>query len=197
VIANGGTAIAGDRDFARVRVAAHGAYGAGAAGVRWLCADVTCLPWSDGSFAAAIAGEVLEHVADDARAARELCRVLRPGGRLIVTVPAGPRRFSPADAAAGHVRRYDRAGLGRLLVDAGLVDVTVRGWGWPFGRAYDRLCQRPALRARTTPLGRPVARLAHARIVAGLWRALFAVDDRRDAGDRGSGLLAVARHDGP
>jgi 2-polyprenyl-3-methyl-5-hydroxy-6-metoxy-1,4-benzoquinol methylase len=210
--ASGLTVAAADRDLRRVRAASRTVEGNPMPGVRrlfppapahgddrsrgdvrWSCDDVTALPWPDRSFAMVIASEVLEHVPDDARAARELRRVLRAGGRLIVTVPAGPGRFSQTDAAAGHVRRYDRAGLAHLLAAAGLVAITVRGWGWPFGRLYDRVCQRPALRARSTPLRGPVSCVGRVAPVAVLWRALFAVDDRFDAGDHGSGLLAEAQ----
>jgi len=63
--------------------------------------------------------EVLEHVEQDTRAAQEACRVLRPGGRLLVTVPAYPWVWSEHDEALGHVRRYTRRGLRDLLTGAG------------------------------------------------------------------------------
>jgi SAM-dependent methyltransferase len=50
--------------------------------------DMTCMPEiADGSFDTCIACDVLEHVADDGAALRELHRVLAPGGAAIITVP--------------------------------------------------------------------------------------------------------------
>ncbi len=77
------------------------------------------LPFADGSFHGATALDVLEHMEDDRAAAAELFRVLRPGGRLIVTVPAHPFLFGPHDLALGHLRRYHGDGLGKLLEKAG------------------------------------------------------------------------------
>jgi SAM-dependent methyltransferase len=52
-----------------------------------LCAAGEALPFPDDSFDLALSHEVLEHVQDDYRAAAELVRVLRPGGRLVLFVP--------------------------------------------------------------------------------------------------------------
>ena len=49
--------------------------------------DALALPYSDGTFDVVIASEILEHVPEDESAIAELVRVLRPGGRLAVTVP--------------------------------------------------------------------------------------------------------------
>jgi SAM-dependent methyltransferase len=63
--------------------------------------------------------EVLEHVKEDGGAVREAYRALKPGGRLLVTVPAYPWLWSEHDEALGHVRRYTRQGLRGLLTEAG------------------------------------------------------------------------------
>ena len=73
----------------------------------------------DEAFDLAVALDVLEHVADDAAGATELLRVLRPGGVLLVTVPAYQFLWSRHDEALGHHRRYLRGGVRRLLLDAG------------------------------------------------------------------------------
>ena len=49
--------------------------------------DIESMPFSDCSFDMVIANHVLEHVADDLRALREIYRVLRPGGRAILQTP--------------------------------------------------------------------------------------------------------------
>ena len=72
----------------------------------------------DASFDAALALDVLEHI-DDHAATAELFRVLRPGGCLIITVPAFPALWSFRDTAAGHRRRYRRQSLVQLLAAAG------------------------------------------------------------------------------
>ena len=63
-----------------------------------------------------ISMECLEHIEDDGSAFDNLVRTVRPGGRLIVTVPAMPSLFGPKDVALGHYRRYTVDQL-RELVD--------------------------------------------------------------------------------
>ncbi|MBF0144038.1 MAG: class I SAM-dependent methyltransferase [Magnetococcales bacterium] len=63
---------------------------------------------------------MLEHVADDRSLVRNLVRVLKPGGCLLVLVPALPWLFSAHDAAVGHYRRYRFGELGSLAREAGL-----------------------------------------------------------------------------
>jgi SAM-dependent methyltransferase len=63
---------------------------------------------------------VLEHISDDAGAVAEMAAALRPGGRLALLVPAGPRLYGALDLAYGHRRRYTRGGVERLLAEAGL-----------------------------------------------------------------------------
>ncbi len=89
-----------------------------AAGVAAAAAVAEHLPFRDASFDAALALDVLEHV-DDQAAARELARVIRPEGLLVVTVPAFSWLWSYRDEAAGHRRRYHRALLRQLLTGAG------------------------------------------------------------------------------
>lgn len=85
------------------------------------------LPFADGAFDLAVALDVLEHVADDEAALRELARVIAPGGRLLVTVPQYGWLWGEHDVLAHHHRRYTRAlllgrasaaGLGRERVTA-------------------------------------------------------------------------------
>jgi SAM-dependent methyltransferase len=56
-------------------------------GVALVQADVTRLPWDRNSFDVVICNHVLEHIPDDRKAMRELCRVMRPHGMAILQVP--------------------------------------------------------------------------------------------------------------
>jgi SAM-dependent methyltransferase len=89
-------------------------------GARLVQADGVRLPFRDASFDVALLLDVLEH-ADDRRLLDEVCRVLRPGGILVVTVPAMPWLWSYRDEAGGHRRRYTRRSLTQLLSEATLV----------------------------------------------------------------------------
>jgi ubiquinone/menaquinone biosynthesis C-methylase UbiE len=62
---------------------------------------------------------VLEHIEDDAAALGELRRVLRPGGTLLLYVPAFMLLYSAMDRRIGHLRRYRKAGLRRVVEQAG------------------------------------------------------------------------------
>lgn len=86
-----------------------------------------------GSVEFLFAFEVLEHVEDDLGVLKTWLSKLRPGGTVLVSVPAHQRKFGDADRAVGHVRRYEREQLIALLTDAGLVSVEVHNYGFPLG----------------------------------------------------------------
>ena len=90
-----------------------------AKGSRVILGDVTHPPIAGSRFDAVLLLDVLEHVDDDA-VLSEVRRVLRPGGVLLLTVPAMPWLWSYRDTAAGHLRRYAYAHLRRVLAASGL-----------------------------------------------------------------------------
>jgi len=71
------------------------------------------------SFDLITALDVLEHVEDDRAAIRELYRITKPGGRLVMTVPAYQFLWSEHDEALHHYRRYTRRQLRGKLTEAG------------------------------------------------------------------------------
>lgn len=86
---------------------------------RLLLGSATTLPFTDNAFDAVVALDVLEHIADDAAAAREIGRVLAPGGALYISVPAYQSLWSGHDIALMHQRRYVAPQLEKVLRDAG------------------------------------------------------------------------------
>jgi SAM-dependent methyltransferase len=87
---------------------------------RLLRADACALPIDAGSVDAVVSANLLEHVSDDRLAVREIARVLRPGRRAAIVVPAGPRSYDYYDRFLGHERRYARGELAGKCRDAGL-----------------------------------------------------------------------------
>jgi SAM-dependent methyltransferase len=78
------------------------------------------LPFREESFDLVTALDVIEHLDDDRGALAALARALRPGGALLVTVPAFQWLWSPHDDMNHHRRRYRRAELMARLDAAGL-----------------------------------------------------------------------------
>ena len=150
-----GQAIGLDIEFERALEAA----GKGATA---LCAAGEALPFAAESFEALLSHEVIEHVQDDRQAAREMARVLKPGGVLLMFAPnrgypfethgvmwRGKYRFGNIplvnylprrwrDKLAPHVRVYSRRDLGALFIG---LPMRVRHKTVLFG-AYDNLIAR-------------------------------------------------------
>lgn len=90
-------------------------------------ADARHLPFDDDGFDVVVAAEILEHLRDDRAAMHEIARVVRPGGRVAVTVPRwGPEvvcwvlSSTYHTVAGGHVRIYRESQLRDRLADTGL-----------------------------------------------------------------------------
>ena len=78
--------------------------------------------------------DVLEHLADDKGALANLHHLLKPGGRLLLTVPALPMLWSVHDEVNQHFRRYTWRGLRRALVGQGFEIEEMRYlFGWSLG----------------------------------------------------------------
>ncbi|GJM44955.1 MAG: methyltransferase [Gemmatimonadota bacterium] len=83
-------------------------------------ADLTDLDgWPDAEWDLVTALDVIEHIDDDRSVVRELVRVTKPGGHLLVTVPAFPALWSEHDEVNHHKRRYRARELRTLLEENG------------------------------------------------------------------------------
>ena len=94
--------------------------------------DTFALPFRDASFHKVICSEVMEHVHDYRAAARELARVLRPGGKLAVTIPTATSEHlylrsgdDYFESPGGHIRIFRPRQLAEGLAKAGLATVGV------------------------------------------------------------------------
>jgi SAM-dependent methyltransferase len=73
-----------------------------------------------GDYSGAVSYNVLEHIEDHVGALRSMAGLVRPGGAIVLIVPAFPFAMSPVDIATGHVRRYTKKTMAAALTEAGL-----------------------------------------------------------------------------
>lgn len=92
-----------------------------------------------GEFDCVVACEVMEHIEDDAGFVVRVHACLKPGGQLLISVPAGAQHWTVHDELVGHLRRYERADLAGMIESAGFCDVTVVAYGYPWINALSRL----------------------------------------------------------
>ncbi len=86
-----------------------------------------------------MAFEVLEHIPDDHLALLEWTKFLNERGQLIISVPAHQRKYSSEDKRVGHVRRYEKDQLLRLLNTAGYENIVIVNYGFPLGNISRRV----------------------------------------------------------
>jgi SAM-dependent methyltransferase len=159
--------------------------------------DMTRMPFLDGAFDGVTTGETLEHLDDDAAAAREIGRVLRDGGTVIATVPALQSLWSASDDYYEHRRRYSRAQFVSMFSGFAVEKATY--WGFPIVLAYDTLFLLPMNKRRARrrvdedAALQSVARAGRARGLVRLVRAVFALDGLFQWIPFGPGLLVVAK----
>ena len=88
-------------------------------GANAMVGDAGALPFSSSYFELVVAAEVLEHIKDDQGALDEWSRVLKPGGRLFLSVPLYRHMWTIFDRMVGHLRRYEPRDLQVQLERAG------------------------------------------------------------------------------
>ena len=137
-----------------------------AAGVHLSQGDALALPLRDGCADIVTMLDVLEHLRDDSAALDEVRRVLKPGGALVLSVPAYQHLWSAHDEALHHFRRYEKSGLECVLRRAGFTSLRVSfamslmpplAWFWrrfvlPFGPSRPKNAQRHSQGATLPPV---------------------------------------------
>jgi len=93
---------------------------------QYVVADAMNLPFDDHYFSHVISSEVLEHLEDDRKALREIARVTKPDGVLMITFPHRHFYFSHDDRYVNHYRRYELPEMISLLDEAGFHTEYVR-----------------------------------------------------------------------
>ncbi len=155
--------------------------------------------------------EVLEHIEDDQAALREWATYLRPGGYLLISVPAFADRMGPWDELVGHYRRYNPDTLRDLLKSADFEPESMVATGFPLGIVLEKARNKIAsnrLRsagvqdsesaesfdARTASSGR-LLQPARAGLLTRAASAPFRLTQRLFK-MRGTGLVTLGRHTG-
>lgn len=160
------------------------------------------LPARAEPFDAVLALDVIEHLDDDRGAVGRLAELVRPGGVLILSVPALPELFSEFDAIQGHRRRYSPESLRAAVAGAGSPLEIERIFWW--GRWMVPLLGRRRGRNKGRP-GESAAEVYRRYLALPPWpgplvmRLAFALEQRRAlAGSLavGTSLFAVARRKG-
>jgi len=131
-----------------------------------MVSDITAIPAPDASFDAILCTEVLEHVPHPIDALRELARLLKPGGKLIVTAPfVSNTHFSPYHFCTG----FNRYFYEKHLSEMGLTVTTISANGSYFTSIAQEVRRIPQMAAKYAG-GRPgiVTRMAIRLLLKGL-----------------------------
>ncbi|QJW95078.1 class I SAM-dependent methyltransferase [Frigoriglobus tundricola] len=151
-----------------------------------------------GGFDAAVSTDVLEHIEDDRTAFDRMVQLVRPGGAVLVTVPAGQWLFGYHDEQLGHYRRYNKRAVRRLVSDTCTVR-KLRYFGGtliPVCLAYSKWLRKPYPLAKVGGGTSLVSRVlntmlaAERRVPLPLGTSVLLCAERKAA----AGAAAPARH---
>ncbi|MBL7148073.1 MAG: class I SAM-dependent methyltransferase [Nanoarchaeota archaeon] len=92
--------------------------------------DARFLSFKENVFDIIIILDVLEHVKEDVKIMKEVSRVLKLDGILLISVPAVPFLFGNHDRALHHLRRYSKKSLNKILKDSGLKAERITYWNF-------------------------------------------------------------------
>ncbi len=148
-------------------------------------------------FDAVLALDVIEHLDDDRAAIERLGSLVKPGGYVVVSVPALPDLFTEFDAIQGHRRRYLPGTLRDAFHDTGLEIVRLFWWGQWLVPRLRRQRSAPRSRPGESPSASYRRYLQLPPWPASLiLEAAFAMEEGRALAGRlstGTSLFAVAR----
>lgn len=143
-------------------------------------ADIAAIPFADNVMDSAVCMEVLEHVRDPVGILKEICRVVRPGGKVMVSTPfCLGEHMQPYD-----YYRYTRFELKEMFDQAGFVTVEIRPRGGYFTLLAYMLARVPDEMFRNVGGWKkglkPLVRILTTYSLAPVCLALDRLDQRRD-----------------
>lgn len=148
-------------------------------------------PTAAGPFDCIVCADVLNHVPDERPTLAGMARRLRPGGRLVLVVPAVPAMLGFRDQSLGHLRRFTRPQIHDLLDEAGFTLERCRYWNflaYPFYALIER-----GLGRRLNDTTRFRASRADSRLLGPLLRFWYARVEKRVAFPLGLSFFILAR----
>jgi 2-polyprenyl-3-methyl-5-hydroxy-6-metoxy-1,4-benzoquinol methylase len=144
--------------------------------------------------------DVLEHLADDRRILSGLNRMLKPGGMLILTVPAHMSLWSYFDVASCHYRRYTAGRLAQILRESGFEVEYLTEFMmslFPLLWLLRRVCRGSAVMNREKAAEKAASELRIVPLINGLFKLILTAEtfaiQRRWRLPLGTSLLAIAR----
>jgi 2-polyprenyl-3-methyl-5-hydroxy-6-metoxy-1,4-benzoquinol methylase len=90
-----------------------------------ICESATRIPFQS-VFDIALLCDVIEHTTHDSEVIRQASQAVKPGGMVLITVPANPSFWTELDIVSGHKRRYTAQSLQKALIQGGLKPIIVR-----------------------------------------------------------------------